>query len=179
MGPLLFLIYINDLPKFSTELTSIHFADDSNLFTDSPNLLDLQAKINDEMPKLVDWLSANRLSLNIGKTHLMIFSPQKHPNPNIEIYINGKALEIVTKTKFLGLILDNKLNWKSHALYLSSKVSKSIGILSLARKFLNQKTLLQLYYSFIFPYLLYSNLAWGNASDIALWPVYKMQKLAI
>ena len=85
----------------------------------------------------------------------------------------------MTKTKFLGLILDNKLNWKSHALYLSSKISKSIGILSLARKFLNQKTLLQLYYSFIYPYLLYSNLAWGNASDIALWPVFKMQKLAI
>jgi hypothetical protein len=71
------------------------------LFTDSPNLLELQTKINDEMPKLVDWLSANRLSLNIGTTHLMIFSPKKHPTPNIEIYINGKALDIVTKTKFL------------------------------------------------------------------------------
>jgi hypothetical protein len=179
LGPLLFLIYINNLPNFSSKLTSILFADDSNLFSDSSNLPDLQSKINEEMPKLVEWLKANRLSLNIGKTHLMIFSPKKHINPNIEICINGRVLDIVTKTKFLGLILDNKLNWKAHALYLSSKISKSIGILSLARKFLNQKTLLQLYYSFIYPYLLYSNLAWGNASGIALWPVYKMQKLAI
>ena len=179
LGPLLFLIYINDLPNFSNQLTSILFADDSNLFTDSKNLLELQNKINEEMPKLVDWLSANRLSLNVGKTHLMIFSPNKQPHPNINIYINGIALDIVTKTKFLGLMLDNKLNWKSHALYLSSKISKSIGILSIARKFLNQKTLIQLYYSFIYPYLIYANLAWGKASDVALWPIYKIQKLAI
>jgi hypothetical protein len=179
LGPLLFLIYINDLPNFSNQLTSILFADDSNLFTDSKDLLELQTKINNEMPKLVDWLSANRLSLNVGKTHLMIFSPKRQSIPNVNIYINGTLLETVTKTKFLGLMLDNKLNWKSHALYLSSKISKSIGILSIARKFLNQKTLIQLYYSLIYPYILYANLAWGKASDTALWPIFKMQKLAI
>ena len=179
LGPLLFLIYINDLPNFSSQLTSILFADDSNLFSDGPNLHDLQTKINNELPKLVEWLKANRLSLNIGKTHLMVFSPRKNPVLKAEIFIDGKLLDIVTKTKFLGLILDNNLNWKSHALYLSTKMSKSIGILSLARKFLNQKTLLQLYYSFIYPYFTYCNLAWGNASDTALWPIFKIQKLAI
>jgi hypothetical protein len=179
LGPLLFLIYINDLPNFSSQITSILFADDSNLFLDGPELPALETKINSELPKLVAWLQANRLSLNIGKTHTMVFSPKKTQSSNVRIIINGIVLETVTKTKFLGLILDNKLSWKNHALYLSNKMSKSIGILSLARKYLDQTTLLQLYYSFIYPYVIYCNLAWGNASDTALWPIFRTQKLAI
>jgi hypothetical protein len=77
LGPLLFLVYINDLAKFSTVLSSLLFADDSNLFVSGPNLDILQSQINDEMPKLVEWLTANRLSLNIKKTHSIIFAPKK------------------------------------------------------------------------------------------------------
>ena len=80
----------------------------------------------------------------------------------IKIIIEGETLEVVSKTKFLGLILDDRLNWKQHTLYLAQKTAKSIGILSLARQVLSRTTLIQLYYSFIFPYLSYCNLAWGG-----------------
>jgi hypothetical protein len=85
----------------------------------------------------------------------------------------------VNQTKFLGVILDNGLTWKQHILYISKKVSKSVGILSRARKFLNKKTLTQLYFSFLYPYLTYCNIIWGNAPDYILWPIFRAQKRAI
>jgi ribonuclease P/MRP protein subunit RPP40 len=137
LGPLLFLIYINDLPNFSSSITSLLFADDSNLFASGPDLSTLQLQINIELPKLSSWLKANRLSLNISKTHAMIFGPRNDSTLTTSIKIDGITLNTVSKTKFLGVILDNKLSWKDHALYTAKKMAKSIGILSLARKLLN------------------------------------------
>jgi hypothetical protein len=179
LGPLLFLIYINYLPNISSKLTSLLFADDSNLFASGPNLRDLQQEFNDKLPKLSEWFRANRLSLNIAKTHVMIFSPENDPNLSATILIDGITLNIVKKTKFLGVILDNRLSWKDHALYVAQKIAKSIGILSIARQILTSKTLLQLYYCFIYSYITYCNLAWGNAPDSTLWPVLRIQKLSI
>ena len=98
-----------------------------------------------------------------------------HMNINIE----GTTLDIVHETKFLGIIVDNCLNWKAHTSYLHKKLSKSIGILSRARKFLNLPTLKQLYFSFLFPYLSYGNIIWGSAAEITLDPIFKIQKRAI
>jgi hypothetical protein len=150
LGPLLFLIYINDLGTVSKLLTSILFADDSNLFAEGAHLQNLQNLVNSEMPNLISWLRANRLSLNIKKTHIMVFG--KIPDSSkrkVEVEIDGYKLDVVDNTKFLGLVLDNSLNWKSHISYITQKLAKSIGILSQARKVFDRKTLIQLYYSFI------------------------------
>ena len=110
----------------------------------------------------------------------MIFGKLKDiDKKKIKIVIEGQTLEVVSKTKFLGLILDDCLNWKQHTLYLAKKTAKSIGILSLARQVLGKSTLVQLYYSFIFPYLSYCNLAWGGAIDSNLWVIYRIQKMAL
>ena len=79
----------------------------------------------------------------------------------------------------LGVILDNKLNWKTHITYITQKVSKSIGILSRARKLLNPVILRQLYYSFLYPYLTYCSIIWGLASASILWPLFRLQKRTI
>jgi hypothetical protein len=109
---------------------------------------------------------------------VMIFSPKKDPLLCSKVKI-GITLDTVTKTKFLGVMLDNRLDWKAHTLYISQKIAKSIGILTLARKVLTRNTLIQLYYAFIFPYITYCNIAWGNASDVVLWPILRIQKMAI
>jgi hypothetical protein len=93
--------------------------------------------------------------------------------------IKGTTLEVVNHTKFLGIILDNTLSWKEHTLYLAKKISKSLGILTRARPFLNKSTLRQLYFSFLYPYLNYCNVIWGNAADNILWPLFRIQKRAI
>jgi hypothetical protein len=164
LGPLLFLLYINDLGEIFQNLNPILYADDSNLITTGNNLLDLETTTNQEIPLLLDWLQANRHSLNIKKTHVMIFGKKNTKNrdyiPNIKI--NGETLDIVDETKFLGIILDSELNWKKHVSYTSKKLAKAIAILSKTRQFFNKKTLLQMYYSFMYPYLTYGNVLWGN-----------------
>ena len=98
---------------------------------------------------------------------------------DVNIYIEGKKLEIVDHTKFLGVILDTNLSWKDHITYLSKQISKSIGIISIARKRLNKQTLIHLYHAFIYPYLTYCVLIWGNSPASVLWPILRLQKLAL
>jgi hypothetical protein len=110
----------------------------------------------------------------------MVFGKKRDGLDNIvHTYIDNTRIGIVTHTKFLGIILENSLTWKQHLLHISKKISKSVGILSRARKFLDKKTLTQLYYSFIYHYLTYCNIIWGNAPDYILWPIFRAQKRAI
>ena len=156
LGPLLFLIYINDLGTIFQNLSTVLFADDSNLIASGNSIETLERKINQDIPLLTKWLQTNRLSLNIKKTHVMVFGRKsKNQTNDLSVTIEGTKLEIVKHTKFLGVILDNEINWKQHILHISQKLSKSLGILKRARQFLNTSTLLQLYYSFLYPYLSY------------------------
>ena len=95
------------------------------------------------------------------------------------VEIEGTKIEEVVKTKFLGVILKNGLGWKSHISHLSKKIAKTIGILAKARQILNTKSLTQLYYSFMYPYIVYCNVIWGNAPNSHLWQIFKLQKRAI
>jgi hypothetical protein len=156
------------------------FADDFNLITAGKSLPELENTINSEIPLLVEWLRTNRLSLNTKKPHIMVFGPTKKKEENkININIEGDQIEIVHQTTFLGIILDDKLNWKDHITYIGKKNSKSLGILSRARPLLNSKILRQLYYSFLYPYISYCNIIWGQATASTLWPLFKLQKRAI
>ena len=98
---------------------------------------------------------------------------------DINIKIGDKKINEVQQTKFLGIIVDNKLTWNNHISVLTTKIAKSIGILLKCRKYLEERILLNLYYSFIYPYLLYGNLIWGNAATTLVEKVGKKQKLAI
>ena len=180
LGPLLFLVYINDLATISNNMEMIMFADDSNFFATGKNIEDLSKKINSEINNITDWLQANRLSLNIKKTNFMIFSP--HPRqvtPKITIKISNQPISQIEECRFLGVMIDSKLSWKSHIKHVTSKVAKSVGILGKARKVLGRKTLETLYYTMIYPYLLYCNIIWGNCNANTIWPIFKLQKMAV
>jgi hypothetical protein len=91
LGPIIFLIYINDLGTISNDLSPIMFADDSNLFMSSNNLQQLSQSLNHQIPTLIDWLRANRLSLNVDKTNVMILGKNKNINPDlVNIQIGGQ-----------------------------------------------------------------------------------------
>ena len=96
-----------------------------------------------------------------------------------KLYIANVALEQVDHIKFLGVMLDNNLTFKKHVQYIGAKISKNIGILTKARKYLNKDTLITLYYSFIYPYLNYANIVWGSSNKTTLVPLVKLQKKAI
>ena len=132
--------------------------------------------INDELKDMVICLRANKLSLNINKTHYMLFSNKNVAQPNITIEIDKQPITCVTKTKFLGVIIDSKLSWKEHISYVCGKVAKGIGIISKVRKYVNKSTLLELYYSFSYPYLTYCNHVWGLSCKSYMDAMVMLQK---
>lgn len=177
LGPLCFLLYVNDLASVSDLLYSVMFADDTNMFAQGKNLCALENAINDELKKVVKWLYTNKLSLNIGKTHCMIFTNCRQLCNRVgNIYINGVNIETVSQTKFLGVLIDNKLKWSTHIEYISAKIAKGIGIIRKTKVILDKDTLLTLYYTFIYPYLSYCNIIWGKASNVYLSCLYILQK---
>ena len=117
-------IYINDLPSVSDLFMPILFADDTNLFCTGKDLKALSHKINEEIAKIYAWVNANKLSLNIDKTNFMLFTPRNSSRCIDDIVINGIRIAEVTETKFLGVIIDNKLKWSTHILYIRKRLQK-------------------------------------------------------
>ena len=180
LGPLLFLIYINDLINVCKKSSPYLFADDTNLFVNGNNLEDMVNSLNHELHDISLWLKVNKLSLNIKKTHYMVFtSTRKNITDPLDISIDGCCIDKVQYTKFLGVYIDDKLNWKKHISCISGKVSRGIGIIVKARKLLPLNTLKTLYYSFIYPYFTYCNHVWGSACDTHLKPLVKLQKRCV
>ena len=177
MGPLLFLLYINDLSSVSERLLSFMFADDTSMLIHGKDVSLLEQEMNRELCKVTTWLKVNKLSLNITKTHSMLFSnsPKCSGRKNL-IGIDGIIIETVNCTNFLGVIVDNKLTWTQHINELCNKVAKGIGIIRNVCYILNRKTLVNLYYTFIFPYLSHCNIVWGRAANVHLSRIFLLQK---
>ena len=177
LGPLLFLLYINDIVNVSNLLIPLLYADDTNIFMTGTNLLDTTRKMNTELSKIVVWLKANKLSLNANKTHYMLFTGRRKVSGTVEnILVDGHVIERVKNTKFVGVIIDEKFKWDHHIQYVRNKISKGIGILCKARQSFKLPTLQTLYYSLIYPYITYCVESWGNAAQIYIEPLILLQK---
>ena len=177
LGPLLFLIYINDLTNVCKFIMPIFFADDSNLFQDGESLNEIENILNEELNEIMKWLKVNKLTLNVDKTQCMLFT-RKKCNTKLSIKIENSFLTQVTKTKFLGIIIDEKLNWKDHILYISNKISKATGVIIKARM-LGKRALLSLNYSLVYPYLTYCCKVWGATYLYNIEILNKLQKKAM
>ena len=113
LGPLLFILYINDLPKISNNFKPILFADDTNLIFYDKTILNLKDKMQTDINKLFKWLNINKLSININKTNVLLFNIRNtNENINLNLYINNIKLKQVTDIQMLGVYIDDKLNWK-------------------------------------------------------------------
>ena len=164
LGPLLFLIQINDLPNSSNSFKFNLFADDSTI-TYSFNrheVDDTSALINDELNLVYRWLCSNRIMINADKTKYIIFSYRmKIVVPPIKF--GNHTLLQVENCKFLGLYLDEALNFESHVSHIARKMSKSIGILNKVKKIFPSEIMLTLYFSLIHPYIMYLLEFWYSA----------------
>ena len=129
LGPLLFLININDLPSLSSKLSFYLFADDTNIYFELDSLNTLQKVVNKELKHVKKWLDANKLALNVDKTNVVIFHSAQNPlNESINIKIVYRYVKQVKYVKFLGLLFDGNLSWKYHKSELSKKLSRTCGI---------------------------------------------------
>ena len=137
LGPLLFLLYINDMCNVSKVVDFILFADDTNNFFSHKDFNLLSETLNSEMCKLTQWCRANKLSINFKISNFMVFRPrQKRQTLDLSIQIDNNKIDCVKETVFLGVILDEHLSWKPHILSVSRKISKSIGIILPYQNFL-------------------------------------------
>ena len=145
LGPLLFIIYINDLPIASNLLKTFLFEDDTSLFYSHKDPNQLIHVMNCELSKISEWLKVNKLSLNVAKTNYILFRPRQKPiTVSDTITLQHIAVQQVEVTEFFGVLLDQHLFWKYHINHVAKKVSKTIGIVSKARFFLSCKSLLSL-----------------------------------
>ena len=151
------------------------FADDTNIFIQGKNISQIQNDMNEEMIKISAWFKVNKLSLNIDKTHFMLFKGKRKIRKGIEIIIDDKMINQVSETKFLGIYIDENLSWKSHIQNITKKVARATGILYKVRRILDTNTLRNLYLTFVDPYLTYCVHVWGNACKTYLTKLGKLQ----
>ena len=150
LGPLLFTLYINDICK-STSCDPRLFADDTCLILQDKHLSALSTKINNELNAINKWIVANKLTLNLSKSNIIIVnSTCDKKDRNLSHYLNANissGIAVVDDVKYLGVTFDKNLNFDCHIHNLEKKLSRSVGILAKVKPFLNSKTLLQLYYA--------------------------------
>ena len=180
LGPLLFLLYINDFCN-CTEAFDFHlFADDTNLFCSHKELKQLEAEINNNLGFVNTWLCANKLSLNIQKTNFVIFHPpQKRSVDTVSLKISDNVIKQESYIKYLGIYLDCSLSWNTQIHQVAKNIKRSVGVLFKIRRNVNTKILVNLYYALIYPYLIYGLILWGNTYESNLNPIIVLQKRVV
>ena len=180
LGPLLFVIYINDMPGLDNLAHFILYADDANIIVTASNIEELFSKTNKLLESLKRWVDNNGLSLNVKKTQYMIFSRtmgRLHmPEP---LKYKNKIIEHVTEARFLGVIVDDKLTWAHHIKTVVSKMSRYIGILYRLKSNLPVETRKLIYHSLIQSHLNFCSLVWGFAAKSNIDKIFTSQKKGI
>ena len=179
LGPILFLLYINDLPFVCNDGKFLLFADDTAILYSARSLSALQHTVSRSFPKVLTWLHANRLSLSTSKTFYQLYSPSSNVSTDLTILANGVRLQRAATVKYLGVLVDEDLKFKSHINKVSNIICRNTGIIGRAKFLLNRKLLILLYNSLILPYLNYCLIIWGSNFETNLQPVVIAQKRAI
>ena len=177
LGPLLFLIYINDINNAVPDVSTRLFADDTNVFLFNKKCDILISDAKNTLIKLSKWFAANKLTLHLGKTSYTIFHPNSihnHYCPN-SFSFNGEVIKRSPYTKYLGLIIDEKLSWSYHINDLCKKILSYTGIFYRIRDTLPPACALQLYYAFVYSRISYGIEIYGMASASTLKPLQIMQ----
>ena len=183
-GSLLFLLYINDIHLSSSLLKFILFADATNVLFSNADFNMLQDILNSELEKVSNWLMANKLTVYKHKENQLCYfwgAPKTITLKYVlfNIRINNKTIECKSHTKFLGVYVDENLNWKEHVNLTANKVSKSIGIITKARFYLTMPSLRTLYFALVYPYLPYGTIVWGSTHKTTLNRLVVLRKCII
>jgi hypothetical protein len=180
LGPLLFIIYVNDLPHCLNHNKSIQFADDTSIYASGKDIPELYANMNEDLHTLTDWFYANKLSLNVSKSNYMLFTKCRHSTA--DTYSLKIANEEIARTscfKLLGIHLDEKLQWSKHINTCHTKLISALYIITKMKDLLPLNTLKTLYYTLVYPHLNYGIILWGSAYQVHMNKLSLIQKKII
>ena len=182
LGPLLFLIYINDLPNCLSTASPRMFADDTNVSLASSTLHELENVLNQELQNLNIWLKVKKLSLNIAKTEYMIIGSRQRLNVNVDgninITINDKPVKKVNETETLGMTIDQHLTWGRHVEEISKKISSAIGALKRIRPTITIDVANKIYKAIIQSHIDHCSTVWDGLGVTLLDKIQKLQNRA-
>ena len=184
LGPLLFLIYINDLPNSLNYATPRMFADDTSVSYASNSAEELQNVINSELESLNKWLITNKLSLNIVKTEFMIIGSRqriRNLNDEIDIELNGNIINKIDSVKSLGVDIDSHLTWSVH-IYIDNfckNIASAIGALERIISYIPMSTAVQVYHALIQPHFDYCCSVWDGLGETLSTKLQKLQYRAV
>ena len=178
LGPLLFILFCNDIHLIPTICKIILFADDTTLYHHHQDINTLQKNLREDMILLVDWFKANKLSLNLNKTVGMKFWHAE--DEQFDLNLDGLSIPLVKLTKFLGVSIDDKLTWKKHATNVWNKINVTKNLLSVSKNFLPSSVLRNVYYAHINSHIIYGIKVWGSmCPESTLDGIHKVQKYCI
>ena len=165
LGPLFFLLYVNDMGNACKELELVLFADDTNIFAQEREPVALFDKVNQGLQDLGTWFKCNKLTLNLKKTEYVLFGgPKAKSAEGLGLSVGEEEVRRVNGVKFLGIWVDERLRWTEQANKVKRKVSQLLGVLGRARAVLEGDSLRVLYNSLVLPHLQYCLMVWGNFS---------------
>ena len=165
LGPLLFLVFCNDLRLNLEYLSCIQFADDTTLYYADKSLDVLKCCIEHDLKIIMDWFRANSLTLNIEKTKYLLFAPT-NKKKTINLMIDNCIIKPSNHTKFLGVILDDKLEWTHHVKNVLTKMKQNSSLMRLSRNILSKHGLKIVYYAHIYSHMTYCISVWGSMTNV-------------
>lgn len=179
LGPLLFLVYINDMHRLPLKGTPFLYADDSALFYSGQNINSNIVVIREDLILINDFFRINRLCLNVGKCNILHFTGRKTIPTLPAIELNSGTVETVKSIRYLGIVLDSSLNWRAHVTELCSNLSRRVGILNKLRFYLPTKILQMIYFALVHSRINYLVGIWGSACNSILNPIQVLQNRAL
>ena len=182
LGPLLFLLFINDLPLSIDNVLTDLYADDTTLYFIDKSQACIEQQLQTALHKLSEWCKENGMLINTTKTKAMLITtPQKRiylNNNNLQLNYNNEQLSVVANDKILGVLIDNNLTWTNHIDVLTKKIVSNLWLLSRMKEYLSTDQRVQFYKSYVQPHIDYCSAIWGGTSQRNLDRIYRLQKRA-
>ena len=182
LGPLLFLMFINDLPLYTDSANTDFYADDTTLYVVFASLEIIERNLQVALDCLAKWCKCNGMLINTAKTKVMLITThQKRTsliNGQLSLHLNNDELNMITIDKVIGIIIDNNLTWSQHVDKVCKKITTNLWLLSRIKEYLTIPQRVQFYKTYIQPHIDYCNTVWGGTSQVNLNRIFRLQKRA-